>query len=152
MNKVSRLVLIVYAAAFFSSNVFALDDYFKMVNHSHWFIDIKATNNNYCVYWASPYRMTLFPHRHSIWRVAYNAAWFSKCSSHHSSQEFDITFTLGNKKYSTTFEWYKRVLHPGEIRLPKLPDYLDMRVTNVDGYVDDYNDGRVVTFISSKHP
>ena len=152
MNKVSRLVLIVYATAFFSSNVFAQDDYFKIVNHSRWTISIKATNNNYCVYWASPYRRTLAPHRHSMWTVAYNTTWFTKCSLLHSSQEFDITFTLGNKKYSTTFEWYKRVNHPGEINLPTLPDYLDMRVTNVYGYVGDDNDGRVVTFISRKHP
>ncbi len=147
MNKVSRLVLIVYAAVFFSSNVFALDDYFKIVNKSHWIISIKVTNNNYCVYWASPYEVHLGPTGYSIWTVAFNTAMFTKCNFYHSSQEFDITFTLGNKKYSTTFEWYKRVLHPGEIRLPTLPDYLDIRVTNGYGRVG-YNDGPIVTFIS----
>ena len=151
MNKVSRLVLIVYAAVFFSSNVFAKDDHFMIVNNSHWTIDIKATNNNYCVYWASPYEKKVVPHSYSIWTVAFNRTWFTKCSAHHSSQDFDITFTLGNKKYSTTFVWYKSVGGPGEIRLTTLPDYLDMIVTN---YFGDFgrHDGRIVTFTSRKHP
>ena len=151
MNKVSRLVFIIYAAVFFSSNVFAADGFFKIVNHSHWNISIKATNNNYCVYWASPYKMTLVPNSYFTWTVAYSRKWFTKCAVRRSSQEFDITFTLGNKKYSTTFEWYKPVRGRGEITLPTLPDYLDMKVTNDYDKIR-YNYGSVVTFTSRKHP
>ncbi len=59
MKKVSRLVFIVYAAAFFSSNVFALNEYFFVLNNSRWTIDIEATSNKYCVYYATPYEKRL---------------------------------------------------------------------------------------------
>ena len=151
MNKVFRLVFIVYAAAFFSSNVFALDAYFTVINHSHWTIDIKDTPNNYCVYWASPYEKKVIPNSYFIWRVAFNRTLFSTCSVHHSSQDFDITFTLGNKKYSSTLTWYKSTPGVGELRLPELPKYLDIKVTHDYGKVGG-TVGAVVTFTSPKHP
>ena len=149
MNIVSRLVFIVYAAVFFSSNVFALNSSFIIVNSSHWTIDIKDTNNNYCVYWTSPYEMRVVPHSHFTWTVAYKTTWFTKCSVYHSSQEFNITFTLGNENYATTFQWYKPVGKDAQIRLPKFPDYLKIKVTNEDGSYRDFN-GRIVTFTSLK--
>ena len=132
MNKVSRLVFIVYAAAFFSSNVFALNKYFFVLNNSRWTIDIEATSNKYCVYYATPYEKRLVPDSHVIFKVAYNTTWFTKCNFYHSSQDFDITFTLGNKKYSTKFVWYKPFNSRDEILLPTFPGWLKIKVTWTD--------------------
>ena len=151
MNKVFRLVFIVYAAAFFSSNVFAADDYFIVMNHSHWTIDIKGTPNNYCVYWVSPYEKKIIPNSYFIWRVAYNRTLFTKCAVNSSSQDFDITFTLGNKKYSSTLTWYTTNPGVGHLRLPELPKYLDIKVTHDYGTVGG-TEGPIVTFTSPKHP
>ena len=127
MNKVSRLVFIVYAAALFSSNVFAKDDYFFVLNNSSWTIDIKATSEKYCVYYTTPYEKRLETDSHVTFMVAYNTAGFTKCNFYHSSQEFDITFTLGNVTYATTFEWYKPVNRAGKINLPTFPGYLSIK-------------------------
>ena len=139
MNKVSRLVFIVYAAAFFSSNVFALDDYFSVLNNSRWTIDIKTNSEKYCVYYATPYEKRLEPDSHVIFTVAYNSALFSKCNFYHSSQEFDITFTLGNETYANRIEWYKPFRKRGRIYLPTFPSYLRIKTKiHYDKYFTKY--------------
>ena len=149
MKKVSSLVFAVYAAAFFSSNVFAKDKYFSVLNNSRWTIDIKATSEKYCVYYVTPSEKRLEPDSHVIFMVAYNTAGFTKCNFYHSSQEFDITFTLGNETYAYRFEWYKPVNNRGEINLPTFPSYLRIKTKiHYDKYFTKY--GPILTIDNDK--
>ena len=69
-------------------------------------------------------------------QVEYSFKWFwSTCSVHHSSQDFNVTFTLANKKkYSTTLAWYKPYGKEQEVIASKIPDipgheHLKVKVT-----------------------
>ena len=123
MKTVCRLMFIVCVAVFFSSNTFARDTNFYIQNKTRWPIDVSVSGNNYCVYSAGPSKKTVMPGSNDLFNVSYEAKFFSKCSSHHSSQDFNITIKLANnKKYSTTLVWYKPFASRAELRMPTIPE------------------------------
>ena len=151
MNKVARLMFIVYAAAFFSSNVFAgKNAYFFIKNNTRWSMDVSATGNNFCIDEVYPVEKIIKPHGHSSFQVIYSRDWFgSKCSVYHSSQDYLVTFTLANnKKYSTTLTWYKPWGSVPILQIPPIPDDKPVKALITRGPFND-GSGPIVTFIES---
>ncbi len=117
MSKVPRLVFIVCVAAFFSSNVFAINAYFYIRNYTSKPIKVNAVDDGDCVYWSTPSHKTILPEHFVLFEVAFNSFFFSKCGFEHSSQSFTITVELPNgKAFSTTIKWYKGYGRKPEIR------------------------------------
>ena len=154
MKTVIRLMFIVCVAVFFASNVFAdtilpiikqdVNVYFLIKNHTHLRMDVSVTGNKYCVFKATPSKCTIMPGDQHAFDVDYSKAWFwSTCSVHHSSQDFNVTFILANKKqYSTTLTWYKPYRKGSEIltpKIPKIPGHEHLKVKVIYGsFIDKY--------------
>ncbi len=148
MNKVARLMFIVYAAVFFSSNVFAgKKAYFFIKNNTRWSMHVSAVSS-FCVQDVTPDDKIIEPHSHFVFQIIYKHGWFfSKCSVYHSDQHFMVTFTLANnKKYSTTLLWYKPWNHPAYLSVPPIPDDNPIKAVITSGSFLSTS-GPIVTFI-----
>ena len=151
MNKVARLMFIVYAAVFFSSNVFAgVDVFFFIRNNTRWSMNVSATGNNFCINGVYPVNKIINPHGHCAFQVNYKRDWFySRCSLYHSHQDYLVTFTLANnKKYSTTLTWYKPWNSEPILQIPPIPDDKPIKALITSGPFND-GSGPIVTFIES---
>ena len=123
MSTVSRLMLTVCVAVFFSSNVFAKVAYFLINNNTHMDMDFHPTGNKYCVYSAAPEYGDILPGNWQEFAVNYSRLWIdSLCYLEHSSQEFlgSIQPEIGTLHHFTV-TWYKPYRKDPEIRISKLP-------------------------------